>query len=76
MRALLALTMLLAAGCSQQQLQPVSPVVGLEGPPAYKLRCPYEAECAKRAESLCPGGYATLSNDDGIYGVTKVVQCR
>jgi hypothetical protein len=70
---------LLVAGCTQQQaeqLRPVSPVTGLEGPPAYKLRCPYEAQCVQRAEALCPNGYRTLDNVDGVYGVAKVVQCR
>jgi hypothetical protein len=79
MRLAFLMTLLLATGCSQQQvqqLQPVSPVVGLEGPPAYKLRCPYLAECEQRAAGLCPNGYRVLDNVDGVYGVAQVVQCR
>lgn len=79
MRLTSLMAILLAAGCSQQQaarLQPVSPVVGLEGPPAYQLRCPYLAECEERAARLCPGGYRVLDNVDGVYGVAQTVQCR
>jgi hypothetical protein len=77
MHLVLLVVTLLATGCTApQQLEPVSPVTGLEGPPAYKLRCPYEAQCVQRAEALCPNGYRTLDNVDGVYGVAKVVQCR
>jgi hypothetical protein len=34
-----------------------------------------EAECVKCAADLCPGGFSTLENQAGIYGVTLLVQC-
>jgi hypothetical protein len=76
MRVLVAVTLLMLAGCARQTVQPVSPVVGLEGPPAYKLRCPFESECLERAAQLCPAGFATLGSDYGAYGASKVIQCK
>jgi hypothetical protein len=68
----------LLAACAPappQPLQPVIPVTGLDGPPTYRVRCPFEQECLQRAQALCPQGYATLDQAFGTYGASMRVQC-
>ncbi len=67
-----AFVVMLLAGCSTKFQEIKRP----DGAKDYWISCGKLKTCYNKANELCPNGYATLSEDDGVFSSNLRIGCR